>query len=50
MLATERAHAEHWRRAGAGWTVSDLVGDATLPLDALGLSLNLRDIYAVAEA
>jgi Uma2 family endonuclease len=45
MVASEDRHVEVWRRSGDGWTVQDLIGDATLALLAIERALPLSEIY-----
>jgi Uma2 family endonuclease len=45
LVASEDRHVEVWRRAGDGWNVQDLIGDAAVPLTINGPPLPLADIY-----
>jgi Uma2 family endonuclease len=46
LVASEQRHVEVWRRRGAKWEVEDLIGDATLELEAVGISIQFAAIYA----
>jgi Uma2 family endonuclease len=45
MVASEDRHVEAWRRSADGWTVHDLIGEATLALAITGRPLPLAAIY-----
>jgi Uma2 family endonuclease len=45
MVASEDRHVEAWRRIADGWTVHDLIGEATLALAVTGRPLPLAEIY-----
>jgi Uma2 family endonuclease len=45
LIASEDRHVEVWRRAGDGWRVQDLIGDAAIPLALDGEPLPLAAIY-----
>ena len=46
LVATEQRHVEVWRRRGAKWEVEDLIGDAALELEAVGVGIPFAAIYA----
>jgi Uma2 family endonuclease len=46
LVASEQRHVEVWRRRGAKWEVEDLIGDAALELETVGVKLPLTAIYA----
>jgi len=46
LIASEQRHTEVWRRQGAKWEVEDLIGDAVLELEAVGIAIPLAAIYA----
>jgi len=46
LVASEQRHVVTWRRRGAKWEVEDLIGDATLELEAVGVAIPLPAIYA----
>jgi Uma2 family endonuclease len=46
LVASEQRHVVIWRRRGAKWEVEDLIGDATLELEAVGVEIALTAIYA----
>jgi Uma2 family endonuclease len=46
LLSSEQRHVVIWRRRGAKWEVEDLIGDAALELEAVGVSIPLAAIYA----
>jgi Uma2 family endonuclease len=46
LVASEQRHIVIWRRRGAKWEVEDLIGDATLELEAVGVQIPLAAIYA----
>jgi hypothetical protein len=45
MVASEDRHVEAWRRSADGWTVHDLIREATLALAITGRPLPLAAIY-----
>jgi Uma2 family endonuclease len=45
LVASEQRHVEVWRRRGAKWEVEDLIGDATLKLEAVSVSIPFAAIY-----
>ena len=46
LVASEQHHVEVWRRRGAKWEVEDLIGDAALELEAIGVTIPFAAIYA----
>jgi Uma2 family endonuclease len=46
LVASEQHHVEVWRRRGAKWEVEDLIGDAVLELEAVGVQIPFAAIYA----
>jgi Uma2 family endonuclease len=46
LVASEQRHIVIWRRRGAKWEVEDLIGDAALELESVGITLSLPAIYA----
>jgi Uma2 family endonuclease len=46
LVASEQRHIVIWRRRGAKWEVEDLIGDATLELEAVGIKIPFAAIYA----
>ena len=46
LVASEQRHVEVWRRRGAKWEVEDLIGDAALELEAVGVAIPFAEIYA----
>jgi Uma2 family endonuclease len=46
LVASEQRHIVIWRRRGAKWEVEDLIGDAALDLESVGITLALPAIYA----
>jgi Uma2 family endonuclease len=46
LVASEQRHVEVWRRRGAKWEVEDLIGDATLELVTVGVTMTFATIYA----
>jgi Uma2 family endonuclease len=46
LVASEQRHIVIWRRRGAKWEVEDLIGDAALELEAVGVEVSLAEIYA----
>jgi Uma2 family endonuclease len=46
LVASEQRHVEIWRRRGAKWEVEDLIGDATLELETVGVAIPFAAIYA----
>ena len=45
LVSSEQRHVVIWRRRGAKWEVEDLIGDAALELEAVGVSIPLAAIY-----
>ena len=46
LVASEQRHIVIWGRRGAKWEVEDLIGDAALVLESVGVTLSLPAIYA----
>jgi Uma2 family endonuclease len=46
LVASEQRHVEVWRRRGAKWEVEDLIGDAALELESVGITVPFAAIYA----
>lgn len=46
LVSSEQRHVTTWRRRGAKWEVEDLIGDATLELESVGVAIPLDAIYA----
>jgi Uma2 family endonuclease len=46
LVASEQRHVEIWRRRGAKWEVEDLIGDAALELETVGVAIPFAAIYA----
>lgn len=46
LVASEQRHVEIWRRRGAKWEVEDLIGDAVLELESVGVGVPFASIYA----
>jgi len=46
LVASEQRHGEIWRRRGAKWEVEDLIGDAALELETVGVAIPFAAIYA----
>ena len=47
LIAQDRVKVEHWSRRGEAWTMVELGGiDDSIRLDALGLEITLRQVYA----
>jgi Uma2 family endonuclease len=46
LVASEQRHVEVWRRRGAKWEVEDLIGDAMLELETVGVTIPFAAIYA----
>jgi Uma2 family endonuclease len=46
LVASEQRHVEIWRRRGAKWEVEDLIGDAALKLEAVGVEIPFAALYA----
>lgn len=46
LVASEQRHIEVWRRRGAKWEVEDLIGDAALELETVGITVPFARIYA----
>ena len=45
LVSSDSRRVEHWHRADDGWHVRDLIGDAELNLDSVGVSLPFETIY-----
>jgi Uma2 family endonuclease len=48
LLASEQRHVEVWRRRGVKWEVEDLIGDAVLELESVGVAVPFASIYVDA--
>jgi Uma2 family endonuclease len=46
LVSSEQRHVEVWRRRGAKWELEDLIGDAALELESVGITLGVAGIYA----
>ena len=46
LVASEQRHVVIWRRRGAKWEVEDLIGDAALELETVGVAIPFAAIYA----
>jgi Uma2 family endonuclease len=46
LMSSEQRHVEVWRRRGAKWEVEDLIGDAEVELEAVGVRIPFAAIYA----
>lgn len=46
LVSSEQRHVVIWRRRGAKWEVENLIGDAGLELEAVGVTVPLAAIYA----
>jgi Uma2 family endonuclease len=49
VVASEQRHVEIWRRRGAKWEVEDLIGDAALQLETVGITMTFATIYADSD-
>jgi Uma2 family endonuclease len=45
LVASEQRHVEIWRRRGPKWEVEDLIGDAVLELETVGVAVPFANIY-----
>jgi hypothetical protein len=46
LVASEQRYVETWRRRGPKWEAEDLIGDATLELETMGVRIPFAAIYA----
>jgi Uma2 family endonuclease len=46
LVASEQRHVKIWRRRGLKWEVKDLIGDATLEFETVGVTIPFAMIYA----
>lgn len=46
LVSSEQRRVEIWRRRGAKWELEDLIGDAALELESVGVTIPLAAIYA----
>jgi Uma2 family endonuclease len=46
LVSSEQRHVEIWRRRGAKWEVEDLIGDAALELETVGVAIPFAAVYA----
>jgi Uma2 family endonuclease len=46
LVSSEQRHVVIWRRRGAKWEVENLIGDAGLELEAVGVTVPMAAIYA----
>ena len=45
LVSSDSRRVEHWHRQDGGWHVRDLIGDAELRLDSIGVSVPFETIY-----
>jgi len=45
ILSSDERRAEHWERRESGWFMQDLIGDAVIRVESLGIDLPMADIY-----
>ena len=45
LVSCDSRRVEHWHRQGEGWRVTDLIGDAELRLESIGVTLPLESLY-----
>ena len=45
-MSSEQRHVVIWRRRGAKWEVENMIGDATLEIEAVGVAIPFAAIYA----
>jgi Uma2 family endonuclease len=46
LVASEQRHVEIWRRRGAKWEAEDLIRDAVLELETVGVEIPFATVYA----
>jgi Uma2 family endonuclease len=46
LVSSEQRRVEIWRRRGTKWELEDLIGDASLELESVAVTIPLADIYA----
>lgn len=46
VVSSSEPRIEHFRREGDGWKIHDLRGAGTLRLQAFGIAIDLRELYA----
>jgi Uma2 family endonuclease len=46
LVASDERRVQLWRRQDERWSVEDVIGDATLRLDSLALTIPLTELYA----
>ena len=46
VVSSSEARIEHYRREPDGWRIHDLRGEGSVRLEAFGISLDLRELYA----
>ena len=46
LVASEQRDVEVWRRRGPKWELEDLIGDAALELETLGITVPFAMIHA----
>ena len=46
LVASEQRHIVIWRRRSAKWEVEDLIGDAVLELETVGVEIPFAAVYA----
>ena len=46
VVSSSEPRIEHYRREADGWKIHDLRGEGSVRLEALGISLDLRELYA----
>jgi Uma2 family endonuclease len=46
LVSTEQRHVVIWRRRGAKWEIENLIGDANLELEVVGVAIPFAAVYA----
>ena len=46
VVSSSEPRIEHYRREADGWKIHDLRGEGTLQLEALGITIDVRELYA----
>ncbi len=46
LVSSEQRHVVIWRRRGTKWEVENMIGDATLEIEAVGVAIPAAAIYA----
>lgn len=49
LVASDRRHVQVMRRQAEGWLILDWIGEGTVPLESIGATLSLAELYEGLE-